>query len=78
MSPIPKSPSLIFMNIASNSPPSPTVDMMPPTEKAFLCQARTICDVLETILVISEKGSPCVVYCLLLELVSFTVCFIVF
>ena len=78
MSPIPKSPSLIFMNIASNLPPSPTADTMPPTEKAFLHQAGTIHDALETFLTISKKGSPHVVYCSLLKLVGLTVRFIVF
>ena len=66
------------MNIASNSPPSPTADTMPPTEKAFLRQAGTIRDALETFLAISEKGSPRVVYCSLLELVSLTVGFYCF
>lgn len=61
------------MNVASNAPPSPSVDDMPPTEKTFLRVAESIRESLETFQSIVEKGSSRVVYCCILELVSATV-----
>ena len=49
------------------------VQDMPPTEKAFLRQAETIREALETFLAIREIGTPRVVTCAMIELVNFTV-----
>lgn len=46
---------------------------MPPTERAFLRQAETVRDALETFITVQKKGSPRAIQCCLVEVVNFAV-----
>ena len=62
-----------FMNIASNTPASPTSDSMP-SEKVFLRQAELVWDALKVFLVVHDIDSTNVIRAALTELINLMVC----